>query len=165
MADEKIWARRFMGLCDHIAGWSEDRDFQVGCVIVDPRGNEVRTVGYNGLPRGVLADDDARFDRASGEKFHWIEHAERNAIYNAARTGVSLMGCTAFVNRFPCADCGRALIQSGVARIVAPPIPKADGALDHSFQVSARMLGEAGLTITEYTEGNGHSQRRFTGRR
>ena len=154
MASEDIWARRFMGLCNHVAGWSEDRDFQVGCVIVDPIGHEVRTMGYNGLPRGVSADDDARFDRASGEKFHWIEHAERNAVYNAARTGVALVGCTAYVNRFPCADCARALIQSGIARIVAPPIPQADGALDHSFQVSCRMLSETGITITEFEEGN-----------
>jgi len=154
MASKEVWDQRFMGLCDHLASWSEDRDFQVGCVIVDPDGNDVRATGYNGLPRGVLAQDDGRFDRASGEKFFWFEHAERNAIYNAARSGVSLLGCTAYVNRFPCADCGRALIQSGITQIVAPPIPKADGALDHSFQVSLRMLREAGLSVKKYPEGS-----------
>jgi dCMP deaminase len=154
MADPQKWAQRFMGLCGHVASWSEDRDFQVGCVIVGPDGQEVRTTGYNGMPRSVLAEDDARFDRASGEKFFWIEHAERNAIYNAARMGVPLQGCTAYVNRFPCADCGRAMIQSGITHIVAPPIPTADGALDYSFQVSQQMLREAGVTISEFTEGN-----------
>ena len=153
MATEETWARRFMELCDTVAGWSEDRDFQVGCVIVGPDGREVRTTGYNGLPRGVKADDDSRFDRASGEKFFWIEHAERNAIYNAARSGVSLQGCTAYVNRFPCADCGRALIQSGIARVVAPPVPERDGALDHSFQVSRQMLREAGLIVVVHEAG------------
>ena len=157
MASENTWALRFMGMCDHVASWSEDRDYQVGCVIVDPVGHEVRTMGYNGLPRGVSADEIERFDRASGEKFFWIEHAERNAVFNAARMGVSLVGCTAYVNRFPCADCGRALIQSGITRVVAPPIPTADGALDHSFQVSHRMLREAGLIITEYQEGNSNA--------
>lgn len=150
MADESTWTKRFMGLCDHVAGWSEDRDFQVGCVIVSPTGNVVQAIGYNGLPRGVLAEDQGRFDRASGEKFHWFEHAERNAIYNAARAGTSVEGCTAYVNRFPCADCGRALIQAGIAHVVAPPIPEADGALDYSFQVSRTMLTEAGLRLTEY---------------
>jgi dCMP deaminase len=150
MADEQIWARRFMGLCDHIACWSEDRDFHVGCVIVAAGSHEVRAMGYNGLPRGVLADDDSRFDRASGEKFHWFEHAERNAIFNAARAGTAIEGCIAYVNRFPCADCSRALIQSGIAAIVAPPIPADDGALDHSFRVSLQMLEEAGVEVAAY---------------
>jgi len=149
MATDDTWTRRFMALCDTVANWSEDRDFHVGCVIVGPDGREVRATGYNGLPRGVSGEDPTRFDRASGEKFYWIEHAERNAIYNAARAGVSLEGCTAYVNRFPCADCGRALIQSGIARVVAPPIPEADGKLDHSFQVSMQMLKEAGVKVTE----------------
>lgn len=142
-----------MGLCDEVASWSEDRDFHVGCVIVGPEGREIRTTGYNGLPRGVSAEDDRRFDRASGEKFFWFEHAERNAVYNAVRSGVSLEGCTAYVNRFPCADCGRALIQSGIVRLVAPPIPEADGALDYSFQVSRQMLREAGVIVDEFDGG------------
>ncbi|WP_018690348.1 deoxycytidylate deaminase [Ahrensia kielensis] len=142
----KKWANRFLGLCNHVACWSEDRDFQVGCVVVGAD-HEVRTLGYNGLPRGVKDIDDARFDRASGEKFHWIEHAERNAIYNAARAGADLAGCTLYVNRFPCADCGRAIIQSGITCVVCPPIPSADGALDHSFQVSNVMLKEAGVKL------------------
>lgn len=145
MAEDNIWTARFMGLCDHVASWSEDRDRHVGCVIVGPIGNEVRATGYNGLPRGVSDADDARFDRASGEKFFWGEHAERNAIYNAARVGVSLEGCTMYVNRFPCADCARAIIQSGIARVISPPIPEADGALDYSFQVARRMFLEAGI--------------------
>ena len=153
MADQKTWADRFMGLCDHVAGWSEDRDFQVGCVIVGPDSHEIRATGYNGFARGVKSDLEERYDRASGEKFYWFEHAERNAIYNAARSGASLQGCTAYVNRFPCADCGRAMIQSGITHIVSPPIPEADGALDDSFQVSRQMLREAGLIITEYPEG------------
>lgn len=153
MAEGQVWATRFMGMCEQIASWSEDRDHHVGCIIVGPVGQEIRTSGYNGLPRGVSSDQQSRFDRASGEKFFWFEHAERNAIYNAARMGVSLQDCTAYVNRFPCADCGRALIQSGIKAVVAPPIPENDGALDHSFQVSARMLREAGIEIIEYREG------------
>lgn len=155
MADETTWAKRFMGLCDQVASWSEDRDFHVGCVIVAPASHVVLALGYNGLPRGVSASDDRRFDRASGEKFHWFEHAERNAIYNAARAGTSIDGCIAYVNRFPCADCGRALIQAGIVRVVAPPVPKADGALDHSFQVSRTMLLEAGIDLIEYQEDDG----------
>lgn len=150
MADAQTWNGRFMALCDHISLWSEDRDFQVGCVIVSPAGHEIRSTGYNGLSRGVSPADPARFDRQSGEKFFWFEHAERNAIYNAARAGICLAGCTLYVNRFPCADCGRAIIQTGIPQIVAPPIPQSDGALDHSFQVSRQMLNEAGIRVLEF---------------
>jgi dCMP deaminase len=140
------WQKRFMALCNHISGWSEDRDFRVGAVVVGPA-QEVRTTGYNGLPRGVKSDDGSRFDRPSGEKFFWFEHAERNAIYNAARMGVSLDGCTIYVNRFPCADCARAIIQSGLEYVCAPARPSFDGALDHSFDVSERLLSEAGIEV------------------
>ncbi|WP_420414867.1 deoxycytidylate deaminase [Roseibium sp.] len=150
MADDHIWTQRFMALCDQIASWSEDPHFQVGCIIASPAGREIRSTGYNGFPRGVSAADPARFDRDSGEKFYWFEHAERNAIYNAARAGICLSGCTLYVNRFPCADCGRAIIQAGIPRIVAPPIPQADGSLDYSFQVSRQMLREAGVQIIEF---------------
>ena len=146
MADQTTWKTRFLTLADTLAGWSEDRDFHVGAVIVGPD-HEIRATGYNGLPRGVSSDDDARFDRASGEKFFWFEHAERNAIYNAARVGTPLDGCTIYINRYPCADCARAIIQSGIKTVISPAIPEHDGALDHSFQVSAVMLEEAGVTV------------------
>lgn len=151
MASEQQWTRRFLGLAAETASWSEDRDFQVGAVIVGP-GKEVRATGYNGLPRGVSADDERRFDRASGEKFHWIEHAERNAIYNAARSGAVTEGCTIYVTRFPCADCARAIIQSGITRVVSPPRPENDGALDYSFAVSGVLLAEAGVSVTTGTQ-------------
>ena len=141
------WDHRFMALCNHISEWTEDRDFKVGAVIAGP-GLEVRSTGYNGFARGVKDDEEARYDRASGEKFHWFEHAERNAIYNAARMGVQIAGCTLYVNRFPCADCGRAIIQSGISRIYCPPKPEFDGALDHSFSVSLTMLNEAGVVVS-----------------
>ncbi len=149
MADtskQKKWDDRFMALCNHISQWTEDRDFKVGAVIIGP-GREIRSTGYNGLPRGIRADVDTRFDRASGEKFFWFEHAERNAIYNAARYGVVLTDCTIYVNRFPCADCARAIIQSGIGKICCPAKPTSDGALDHSFDVSQILIQESGITL------------------
>lgn len=143
---QAIWHQRFMALCEHISNWTEDRDVNVGAVIVGPN-LEIRSTGYNGLSRGVSDEDDERFDRASGEKFFWFEHAERNAIYNAARVGAALSGCTIYINRFPCADCARAIIQSGIGTIYCPPKPKFDGALDHSFDVSLQMISESGVTL------------------
>ncbi len=145
------WDDRFMGLCDHISQWTEDRNFKVGAVIVGPD-LEIRSTGFNGFPRGVKDDVESRYDRSSGEKFFWFEHGERNAIYNAARMGVSINGCTLYVNRYPCADCARAIIQSGIARVVCPPKPRNDGALDHSFDVSEVMFSETSMSISLTSE-------------
>lgn len=145
-AKQQKWDRRFLELADHIANWTEDRDFSVGAVVVGPD-LEIRSTGYNGLARGIKADDDCRFDRASGEKFFWFEHAERNAIYNAARMGTPLDDCTIYINRYPCSDCTRAIIQCGITRVVCPRKPAHDGKLDHSFDVSETMLSEAGVAL------------------
>ncbi|WP_169544033.1 deoxycytidylate deaminase [Sneathiella aquimaris] len=143
------WHRRFMGLANHISEWTEDRDFKVGAVIVGTN-HEIRSTGYNGLPRQIKAIEESRFDRKSGEKFFWFEHAERNAIYNAAYFGATLSGCTLYVNRFPCADCARAIIQSGITTVCCPAKPEKDGALDHSFDVSEILLQEAGVQRIEW---------------
>ena len=82
------WDEYFLTLCDAVALKSKDRSTKLGCVIVGV-GHEVRSTGYNGFPRGVNDNVDARHQRP--EKYKWTEHAERNAIYNAARCGVSVL--------------------------------------------------------------------------
>ena len=108
------WDKRFMEMAKLVSSWSKDHNTKVGCVIVGP-GKEVRSVGYNGFPRGVNDEDVERYDKAL--KYMWTEHAERNSIYNASRVGVSLDGCTIYLNGdhgFPCTDCARAIIQCGI---------------------------------------------------
>jgi dCMP deaminase len=100
----------------------------------------------------VDSTQEERFDRASGEKFFWFEHAERNAIYNAARVGIAVAGCTIYINRFPCSDCARAIIQSGIETICCPAKPTNDGALDHSFSVAEVLIGEAGVRLVNIDE-------------
>lgn len=104
-----------MELARHVAKWSEDPITQVGCVVVGP-GNEVRSIGYNGLPRRI-SKVPQRLERP--EKYGWIEHAERNAIYAAARSGSPLEGCRLYVSWFTCLDCARAIIQVGIDEVVA----------------------------------------------
>ena len=116
MAD---WTRRMLILARHIAAWSKDGSTKHGCVITGPA-NEIRSTGYNGLPRKVDLYDDEAIVAKRPEKYFWFEHAERNAIYNAARMGISLEGCTAYVTSPVCADCGRAFIQSGISNIFIP---------------------------------------------
>ena len=110
-----LWNKFFIEMAEFVATKSKDTSTKVGCVIVG-LDNDVRAIGYNGLPRGVNDDVPERLARPA--KYLWTEHAERNAIYNAARTGAQLKGCTAYMVWFPCAECARALIQSGIQYIV-----------------------------------------------
>jgi len=142
MNKQEKWDNRFLRLCNNIAEWSEDASMQVGCIIVGAS-NEIRTTGYNGFPRGI-ENKPERHKRP--EKYMWFEHAERNAIYNAARMGISLNNTTAYVSWFPCTDCARALVQSGIKRIVCK---EPDWNFDRfDFKTSRQIFIEAGVEIT-----------------
>ncbi|WP_291732545.1 deaminase [Leisingera sp. F5] len=141
-----IWDKRFMELCETIAEWSEDRGRKVGCVIVG-EGNTILSTGYNGLPRGVSALEENRHDRTSGEKYFWFEHAERNAIFNAARAGISLRNSKMYANHYPCADCSRAIIQSGIIELATRKRPEADQKFGQSMNISEQLFSEAGVNV------------------
>ncbi|MFY9647571.1 MAG: dCMP deaminase family protein [Terriglobales bacterium] len=138
------WDERFLRLALHISEWSKDPTTKVGCVIVGPS-NEVRSIGFNGFPRGVNDDDSSRYDRPA--KYMWTEHAERNAIYNAARIGVALENCRMYLPWFPCGDCARAIIQAGIVELIA-----VEPQLDHpkwgdDFRAAKVLLEEGGVKV------------------
>lgn len=133
------WDATFLGLAERFAKRSKDPSTKVGCVIVG-RDREVRSMGYNGLPRGV-EDTADRMERPA--KYLWTSHAEENAVAQAARIGVSLKCCTAYVTHTPCARCARILIQAGISTIIC-----GDGATNmpkEEFQVAEAMLTEGGV--------------------
>ena len=141
MAD---WDGRFLGLAAHIAGWSKDPSTQVGCVIVGPD-REVRSTGFNGLPRGIADTRERLEDREL--KYPLICHAEENAIMHAARIGISLKGCTVYVTWPPCTRCARSLIQAGVSEVVYPASAKVPERWAGDFTLASEMLAEAGATL------------------
>ena len=108
------WNSYFMSLLGPIASRSLDPNTQVGVLVAGPE-HEVRATGYNSLPRGVEHFTE-RLERP--EKYLWIEHAERNAIYAAAKVGTPLQGCTIYQPLLPCMDCARGIIQAGIVRVV-----------------------------------------------
>jgi len=139
-----VWDRRFLVLAAGVGSWSKDRSAKTGCVIVGPD-RLIRSTGYNGFVRGVDDDVDARHERPA--KYSWTEHAERNAIYNAARVGISILGCTAYVNWFPCVDCARALIQSGITRMVGLRPDHTDPKWGADFKFSIEMFSEVAVEV------------------
>lgn len=138
----------FLSMAQLVSKKSKDRSTKVGAVIVG-EDNEVLSVGYNGFPRGVNDDIDHRHGRP--QKYEFTEHAERNAIYNAARQGIRLKGSTMYLNwePFPCPDCARAVIQSGIKKVVGTQHTFAGKGQDWQsrFEHTKEMLEEAGVEV------------------
>lgn len=139
------WDELFMQMAYLVASRSPDPSTHIGAVIVG-KDHEVRSVGYNGLPRGVKITE-SRMTRP--EKYWWMEHAERNAILNAARMGLSVMNCTMYTQGLPCVECSKAVIQSGVSKVcIDKKWTNEDDALWSEHEKRAKvMLKEAGVKV------------------
>ncbi len=138
------WDKRFLKLAKHISKWSKDPSTQVGCVVVGPD-REIRSTGFNGLPRGIEDNDERLNDREI--KYPLICHAEENAIMHAARIGISLKDCTAYVTWPPCTRCARSLIQAGISTIIYPENTEIPERWMTDFNLSLNMLKEANINL------------------
>lgn len=139
------WDEYFMGVALLAAERSKDPSTQVGACIVDSE-KRILSTGYNGFPHGC-SDDDFPWNREEslGEtKYPFVVHAELNAILNAS--GKSLAGSTLYVGLFPCNECAKAIIQSGIKEVIYLS-DKYHGT--PSFESSRRMLNSAGVSLTE----------------
>ncbi|XP_063988531.1 deoxycytidylate deaminase [Diachasmimorpha longicaudata] len=112
------WDEYFMGIALLSAQRSKDPDTQVGACIVDDM-NRIVAVGYNGMPRGCN-DDGFSWNKHSEDKldskFLFVCHAEMNAIMN--KNSGDVRNCTIYVGLFPCNECAKIIIQSGIKKII-----------------------------------------------
>lgn len=138
------WDKRWMDLACLISTWSKDRSRQVAAVVVDDR-NVLLSVGWNGFPRGVNDDIENRHKRP--DKYKWTEHAERNAIYNAASKGISLLGSKIYLPWYPCSDCARAIIQSGITSVVCVEPDWNDPIFEKDFNITEIMFQECSIDV------------------
>ena len=108
------WDEYFMGVAKLAAMRSKDPSTQVGACIVS-QDNIIVSTGYTGMPKGC-SDDEFPWNRdGEDNKYPYVVHAELNAILNA--NGRSLKGCKIYVALFPCNECAKAIIQSGIREI------------------------------------------------
>lgn len=111
------WDDYFMSVALLSGKRSKDPNTQVGACIVN-KNNVIESIGYNGLPKGC-SDDEFPWEK-EGEmlntKYPFVVHAELNAILNAK--GKDLSGCKIYVALFPCNECAKAIIQSGISEVV-----------------------------------------------
>lgn len=141
------WDEYFMGIAMLSAMRSKDNSTQVGACIVNSD-HRIISIGYNGMPNGC-DDNDMPWERTGvtslDTKYPFVCHAELNAILNNASN--NLAGCTMYVTLFPCNECTKALIQSGIRRIVYYDNKYAD---TESVRASVIMLKKCGIEFEQY---------------
>lgn len=138
-SDYISWDEYFMGVAMLAAHRSKDPNTQVGACIVSPE-NIILSTGYNGFPKGC-SDDEYPWEREGTEtKYPFVVHAELNAILNSQ--GKSLKGAKIYVALFPCNECAKAIIQSGISEVI---YLSDKYARTESTIASKRMLDSAGI--------------------
>ncbi len=136
------WDEYFMGIAMLAAKRSKDPNTQVGACIVSSD-NIIISTGYNGMPKGC-SDDEFPWGREGAEaKYPYVVHAELNAILNA--NGRDLRNSRIYVALFPCNECAKAIIQSGVKEVVYLSDKYKD---TMGNLASKRMLEAAGVKFT-----------------
>ena len=142
-ADYINWDEYFMGVAMLAARRSKDPSTQVGACIVS-QDNIIISTGYNGMPKGC-SDDKFPWDREGEEtKYPYVVHAELNAILNS--NGRDLHGSRIYVALFPCNECAKAIIQSGVREVIYLSDKYAH---TPTTIASKRMLDAAGVRYTQ----------------
>lgn len=144
MSSQATWDEYFMGIAHAVSLKSEDGSNKIGAVIVGCS-NEILATGYNGFPRGIRHDQDKQVRPL---KYTYFEHAERNAIYNAARAGTKTNNSTMYCLWPPCTSCARAVIQAGVVRVVVGrSIAECPDRWHDDLILAVDMLREGGVTF------------------
>ena len=144
------WTEYFLSLAEVVKLKSKDQSTQIGAVVVG-EGKNVLSTGYNSFPRGL--DDSLQERQERPEKYFWIEHAERNAIYNAALEGVSLKNSTIYLTSgLPCMDCARAIVNSGIKIVWCKRVctTKNKEKWEESQMKSLQLLNECGVEVCYY---------------
>lgn len=109
------WDQYFMGVAELSAKRSKDPNTQVGACIIN-NDKRIIGIGYNGLPRGCSDEEFpwGKDGKLEDTKYPYVVHAEANAILNATQ---SLKDATIYVTLFPCQECSKLIIQSGISKI------------------------------------------------
>lgn len=142
------WDRRYLDVAKEVASWSKDPSSQVGSIAIGPSGEQLSN-GFNGIPRGLKDTHDRLNTREL--KYQYVVHSEQNLIYNACRTGTSLMGSTVYVYGLPvCPECAKGLIQVGVSRVVMQHGEITNPKWEEDHTLTESMFLEANIEFSRY---------------
>jgi dCMP deaminase len=140
---DAAFAAELMARAKAAAPLSPNRVRQVGAAIAPTDGTAV-IASCNTFPKGVR---DIEERHLGDGRFVWMEHAERNALYEAARRGVATEGAVLATTFFPCIDCARAIVQSGIAYLCTPEPALDDPVWGEAFLRSRVIIEEGGVEM------------------
>ena len=124
--------------------FSKDPSTKVGAIAIDEKSLHVRSIGYNGLPRELNESKD-RWEKP--KKYDYVVHAESNMICNACLNGVSLKDSILVVTMFPCNECAKLIIQSGIKSIISLKPDLEDKRWGESHKISIEMFNELDIEL------------------
>ena len=143
-SNDFTWDEYFMSICVISSYRSKDPSRKVGCCLIEKNSNKILAIGYNGFPRGC---HDSKLpwqkdDRWLNTKYPYVCHAEANAILNA---NSSLQNSVAYVTLFPCNECAKLMIQSGISEVVYT-----EHQYNESTKAATHMFNMAGLKVRHF---------------
>jgi len=127
-----------------VASWSKDPNRQVGSVIVD-EDRRVISVGFNGQSIGCDDSDESRYIKP--KKYLYFVHSEINSICACAKSGIATKNTILYCTLHPCSGCCKAIIQSGIKKVICPTPDIEDKNWGEEFKASIEMFKESGVEI------------------
>lgn len=142
-------ARKYIQLAQINAQlFSKDPHTKVGCIILTSDFSRILSTGINGFPRGLNDNLRDRWNRP--QKYQFVCHAESNGIANAARTGTPLDGAVIVVTKFPCSNCAKLLIQSGISKVYSIKGDYTDPTWGEDIKISEELFREVGIDVCTF---------------
>lgn len=149
ITDQDVLHRIILGHCYRQASLSPDTSTQVGSVIVNEFGYvEPDTFSHNDFCHGWIPTSA---DLETPRKYQTLEHSERNSVFQAAKLGIPLLGSTLYSTWGSCVDCSRAIVQSGIKKLVRHS-PPGDAATDRwleSTHLGDEIMKSGGVTVVD----------------
>ena len=147
---DKNKAIKFLKLANNMADlFSKDGQTKVGAIALEPNSFQIKSSGYNGFPRN-LEESSCRWQKPN--KYNYVVHAEANMICNASLNGVSLLNTIAVTTLYPCKECAKLMIQSGIKTIITKTPDYSNEIWGESFKISKEMFEELGVDVVLINE-------------
>jgi deoxycytidylate deaminase len=143
----------FMEKAFEMKKFSDDPRTQTGAIIVSPVTKKIVVCGSNMLPKGIKLTPELKKVLETDAKYEWIEHAERSCIEKASAQGKNTTNCYMYVTYAPCAPCGRAIINAGIKKVIAPAYPDfSHKKWGESWRIAMKMFEKAKVEFIVITK-------------